>query len=231
MDLSARAAHLTECMEDPRCDGRLLHNTYRQFHAVNLWFAQWRRTYARFLRPQLRARDRTWSILDVGFGGGDIARSIACWARRDGLRVELTGIDRDERSLAFVRRRNGSRGVRFRKASLAEVVASGARFDYVLSNHLLHHQEPAGVRALCDETASIARRGVIMSDIARSPWAYAGFAAITRPLFRRSFVVHDGLISIRRSYTREELRTIVPRDWTVHAVFPFRLVLVYRGDA
>jgi len=44
--------------------------------------------------------------------------------------------------------------------------------------------------------------------------------------FRNSYIRIDGLRSIRRSFTRNELKEIAPKDWSVAALFPFRLLAV-----
>lgn len=39
-----------------------------------------------------------FSVLDVGYGDGDLLRAIARWADRRGLKAQLTGIDLNPRS-------------------------------------------------------------------------------------------------------------------------------------
>src|ERR1700761_3673944 len=41
-----------------------------------------------------------FSVLDVGHGDGDLLRAVARWANRRGLKVTLSGIDRNPRSAA-----------------------------------------------------------------------------------------------------------------------------------
>jgi hypothetical protein len=77
---------------------------------------------------------------------------------------------------------------------------------------------------------------VVHHDIARAGAAYALFRAGTAPFARTvlagTFIREDGLISIRRSYTREELAAASPEGWTVRARAPFRLELRWEpGDA
>jgi hypothetical protein len=53
---------------------------------------------------------------------------------------------------------------------------------------------------------------------------------VTWPAARRSFLYADGRLSIRRSYTVDELRAAAPAGWQVEAARPFR-VLLTRGLA
>src|SRR6478672_10144898 len=46
---------------------------------------------------------RSFRLLDVGFGDGDILRAIARWARRRGIAAELVGVDLNEKSVGAAR--------------------------------------------------------------------------------------------------------------------------------
>ncbi len=71
MSLARRATELPEIMDGP-CDEARLFATYRHFAVANRAVSGWRRIYRRRLRPLLAAGPVT--LLDVGFGGGDIPR-------------------------------------------------------------------------------------------------------------------------------------------------------------
>ncbi|OUM41193.1 class I SAM-dependent methyltransferase [Arthrobacter sedimenti] len=224
--LAQRDPEAIEEMDRPDCDPRKLERTYAQFGVVNAVVSGWRRTYASLLRPAF-SRDRTNTLLDIGSGGGDVPRAIARWARRDGFRLEVTAIDPDERAHAYASSRPPLPGLSFRRALSAELVAEGAVFDAVASNHVLHHLDPAGFTGLLDDTEQLARRVAVHSDIARHPLAYALFSAGTLPL-PGSYIRRDGLTSIRRSYTPDELRSSIgDRDgWQVRRAVPFINLLV-----
>ncbi len=224
--LTRREPGLRERMEDPRADPVLLARTYSQLARINALFAQWRRTWSRYLRPRLTDPDRVYTLLDVGFGGGDIPAALVGWARQDGRRLQVTAIDRDPRALEYARALPPDPDLTFELASTRDLVAAGRRFDFVISNHVLHHLRPEELQALLADAEELTRGLVLFSDIERSPVALLSFALSTWPFFRRSFTVHDGLVSIRRSYTAAELRRAVPQGWQVARMFPYRLLLL-----
>ena len=227
--LAKRACHLTEVMDDPDCDPALLERSYHQFRAVNGLLSRSRFVYKRFIRPLMSDRGRGYSLLDIGFGGGDIARGLARWAQQDGLDLWVTGIDIDPRAYAYVQRFPRSPKLSFRLADVATLVARGERFDFVLSNHVVHHLDVPGLQAMLTATRALGARIVVFNDIRRSDLAYLGFWLLTAVAFRRSYIRHDGLISIRRSYTAKELRALAPAGWEVLRAMPFRLLLIHRG--
>jgi len=223
--LPQRSNGRQELMEDPACDPRKLRRTYDQFHAINTLVSGWGGIYRRHLRPEADGAPLT--LLDVGFGGGDIPNRLARWAKRDGVDLRITAIDLDRRALDYVTSQEQPPNVEFRRQSLAEVLESGERYDFVISNHLLHHLSHPELERLCAGSRRLARRRVIHSDIVRSDLGYLCFAALTVPFFHDSFIVRDGLTSIRRSYTRRELTEAAPDGWRVERQFPYHQLLVY----
>jgi 2-polyprenyl-3-methyl-5-hydroxy-6-metoxy-1,4-benzoquinol methylase len=224
-----RAVDAVELMDRPDCDARLLDNTYRQFGLVNRLLSGWRKLYVRELRPTLAKNTVPATLLDIGSGGGDLAYQLAAWARRDGLPLQITGIDPDARAATFARGRPPVPGVEFRQAHSADLVREGRSFDFVISNHVLHHLSADELQQLLSDSAALAGRTVLHNDLRRSPAAYALFFAAALP-FRHSYIRVDGLTSIRRSYTPAELSALAPPFWTVEPAAAFHQLLALRRN-
>ena len=224
--LRERALGLTERMDSPDCDPALLQRTYAQFSTVNAVLSGWRGLYQRFLQPWLRTQARTTRVLDIGCGGGDLLRRLGSWAAQDGLSATFVGIDPDPRAIAFARQAPHHSSTTFRQADSRSLVAVGERFDIVLSNHVLHHLSVSELTELCRDCEQLAQGRVIHNDIRRDDLAYALFP-LAGLVCQRSFIVEDGLRSIRRSFTQTELEQAAPRGWTVEATTPFRLQLLW----
>ncbi len=227
-----RRSDLVEWMDLEDCDPQRLRNTFRRFPLVNRWIARWPAVYRRCIRPLLH-REHVTRLLDVGCGGGDIPRSMAAWARRDGLRLEVTAIDPDPRALAFAREAMGraEAPVAFRQGTARELAARGERFHLVTSNHVLHHLSPPELQDFLADLEALATRRIVLADIERSRMGYLLFSLLTPLLARNSFLRTDGLLSIRRSYTAPELRQALPSGWRVERHRPFRLLAVRERPA
>lgn len=223
----------SEEMDRSEADPVLLERTYAQFPLVNRCVSGWRGVYLKLVRPAL-PREGTGTILDIGCGGGDIALALLRWARADGYRVKVTGIDPDPRAQSFASRAAeaagiGRREVEFRRASSAELVAEGQRFDVVISNHVLHHLDPRQLAGVLADSRQLARGLAIHSDIRRRRSALVLFGIATLPLARSSFIRRDGLTSIRRSHTPAELAGVLPGGWHVHAAGAYRLLAIWHA--
>lgn len=251
--LHARAADTAELMDAPGADLATLQRTYEQFGLVNSAVSGWRANYRRFIRPQL-STTRSTTLLDIGSGGGDLPLALAAWAASDGLRLQITAIDPDARAHDFASTRPPVRGVTFRRAFSSELVAEGARFDIVMSNHMLHHLSAAELGGLLWDSERLVRGPrpdasgdalgdtrsrprlprVLHGDITRSRLAYVGFALGTLPFARSllegSYIRQDGLTSIRRSFRPVELEGALPAGWAVWPQSVFRYLLVHPGS-
>ncbi|MCS5496765.1 class I SAM-dependent methyltransferase [Cnuibacter physcomitrellae] len=225
--LSRRAADLQEYMDDPACDRRRLDATYARFRLVNRIVAGWRGIYRDHIRPRL-SDTMPSTLLDLGCGGGDVARSLATWAAHDGLQLAVTAIDPDERAYEFASRQPGPPVV-YRQASSADLVAEAARFDVVVSNHVLHHLDREELAAFFFDSELLCRGIALHGDIRRSRLAYAAYSLGSLPIARGSFIRDDGLTSIRRSYTAKELRATAPLGWEVEERPMFRNLLIHRA--
>lgn len=231
MTLSTRDERLTELMDDPDCDPERLRRTLQRFRAVNGAVSRWGRVYRTHLRPTLARAEGAARILDIGCGGGDVLRRLVRLARRDGFAVEGVGIDPDPRAHEVARGGERIDGVSFRRARSEELVAAGERFDVVVSNHLLHHLDAASFGGVIADSEALATHLCVHSDIARGRAAYGAFAVASAPLAPGTFLRVDGLRSIRRSYTREELAARLPRGWRAEQPTAFRLLAVHRVGA
>lgn len=228
-DLSRRATDLPELMDDPAADPRALDRTFRRFALVNAAVSGWSGVFRDRVLPLLVAAERSDGparVLDLGCGGGDLARSIRGWASAAGVDVRVLGADPDPRAIRAARR-SVPAGVSFRVASSADLVASGERFDVVVSNHVLHHLTDADRDAFFADSASLAARRVVHSDIRRSEAAYRSYALASRAITAGTFVRVDGLRSIRRSYTVDELRRVLPPGWRAQAAAPHRVLAIH----
>jgi ubiquinone/menaquinone biosynthesis C-methylase UbiE len=145
-------------------------------------------------------------LLDVGTGAADIPRAILAWARSVGADVSITAIDSAPDVAAAARERaRGVSGLAIEQASLADLAASGRRFDYVTASLFLHHVPPNRTAEALASLDRLATRGVIVSDLRRSWLALAGVGLLSYAA-GNAVVRHDGPLSVRRAFTVDELR-------------------------
>jgi 2-polyprenyl-3-methyl-5-hydroxy-6-metoxy-1,4-benzoquinol methylase len=223
-----RNPDLVEWMDRPDCDRDLLFNTYQQFSRINRLLSGWKSIYKTYLHPVIKKKNGKASILDIGCGGGDVLRLLQTYCREDGFDVRFTGIDPDLRSLEYLSGLEWPENVQFEPLYSHHLVKQNRQFDIVISNHVMHHLKEKELTAVCADAEKLAGQLVIFSDIERSDIGYAMFSTIAPLLFRNSYIVQDGLISIKRSFRKKELDNLLSDRWVVERQFPFRLLAIHQ---
>jgi ubiquinone/menaquinone biosynthesis C-methylase UbiE len=155
------------------------------------------------------------SIIDVGTGAVDIPVALLADARRRGRRLEIIAIDARPEVLETARAIRPALG---RIAGLALGVSDGRSLphpdrsiDIAHASLLLHHLEPDDAVALLVEMARVARVGVVVNDLNRGRMHWLGAWLITHLLTRNRYTRRDGPLSVRRAYTRREMRDLLAR--------------------
>lgn len=206
---------------DPAVYEEVLHGLAR----VNRWtFTGW--PALAFLRRAAGSAKR-FRLLDVGFGDGDILRTIARWARRRGIAADLVGVDLNEKSVAVARAQTpADLGIAYRAGDYHDMPGA---FDFIVSSQVTHHMTDGQLSEFIQFMEREARLGWLICDLHRHGFAHWGFPILARLLRVHRIVREDGQLSIARSFRKEDWRRIladagVPPDQVrIVRRFSFRL--------
>lgn len=213
-------------MDEPGCDRTKLVRTYSQFKYVNRAFTGWGSIFKKLILPLLN-ENRQYTVLDVGCGLMDISLHLQKMASEEGKNLHVTGIDPNEVTSALMSEISLPPDAVYRNCYLTELITEGRSYDFVISNHLLHHLNKPGLMEFLGEVEVVTKKRAIMNDLTRSYISYVFFGLLTLPIRYHSFLHIDGLRSIRRSYIIPELEALGMRNWNYHSKFPFRIHAIY----
>lgn len=217
-----------ELLDDPGADPGLVTESLGNIARANRWMggaAAVRFGLATLLR-EAPAGARL-SLLDLGTGLGDLPRMARTWAARRGIRLAVLACDRHPTAARLAHRA----GVPCAVACASAVPFAPRCTDLVLVSQVAHHLAPGEVVALLRTANSLARIGVIVTDLVRSRVAAAGFGLAARVLRFDHVTVHDGVLSVRRGYSAAEFRSLLLAagiEATVHRRPGYRLVATWR---
>lgn len=148
-----------------------------------------------------------FTLVDVGFGHGDMLRAIAGWARRRGIAARLTGVDLNPKSAAVARAATDpALGIDYVSGDAA---ALGFTPDFVVSSLVTHHMEDDEIIRFLQWMEASAARGWFVNDLHRHPVAWAGFGALATVMRWHPIVRHDGMLSVRRSFRRADWQALI----------------------
>lgn len=143
------------------------------------------------------------SILDVGCGGGQMALKLA----QNYPKAKVRGIDLSEEAIAFAQAQGmpHPRNLKFSICKTPELRESPKSVDVVTSTLVCHHLSDDEIIDFLKRSLSTAKEAVIFNDLHRHPLAATVFSKIAPVCFRNRLIIHDGLLSIKRAFTRNDL--------------------------
>ena len=220
----AERRHADELMDDPALAAETYHAVLADLAKVNRITMAHRPTLA-FLDRAVGGRSR-FSLLDVGFGDGDMLRAIAAWADRRGIAAELTGIDLNARSKdAAEATPSPGAPIRYLAGDYADLAGGG--FDCVVSSLVTHHMSDGELAAFLRFMEAEAAAGWFVNDLHRHGFAYSAWPVLASLMGWHRIVRLDGHTSIARSFRPDEWRALLEREGLgqarVRRRFPFRL--------
>jgi SAM-dependent methyltransferase len=186
---------------------------------VNRWLGN-RGRLAAVVRPYLAASPRP-RLLDVGCGSADIPAYLLRTSPRPVLAV---GVD-----IKLLHLQAAPREVGRVRADVRALPFAPRSFDVVMASLFLHHFDGPEVAGVLRGLFALTRGALVINDLRRARLPYA-FAKATFPLLLRSRVSrNDGLLSIRRAFTRDELAAAFADariPVRIERTFPYRLLAV-----
>ncbi|CAA9353611.1 MAG: SAM (And some other nucleotide) binding motif [uncultured Microvirga sp.] len=149
------------------------------------------------------------SLLDVGFGYGDMLRAIHGWCVARGFVPHLTGIDLNPWSAASAREATPAHmRIDYRTGDVF-AFRPEQPVQFVVSSLFAHHLEDAQVAAFLAWMERTATQGWFINDLHRHPVPYYAFRAMARAAGWHRFVQHDGPVSIARAFRRSDWRRLI----------------------
>jgi SAM-dependent methyltransferase len=210
--------HGREILDDPDVDPELVTRSLADVALSNSLFGGLSSAIDE-LKVALRDAPPEATLLDVGTGLGDIPCRAREVARENGIQLTTVGLDA---AIELARANRASLTLSVCGDALRLPFADHS-VDIVMCSQVLHHFPGADALRLLREMNRVARVRVIVSDIRRSWFAAAGLWLASFPLRFHAVSRHDGVVSVMRGFTPDELvdtvlkaverRPIVHRRW------------------
>ena len=155
------------------------------------------------------------TVVDVGAGAADIPVRLLADAMRRGTHLEVTATDSRQEvldaALAIRPAIGHFPGLTLGLADGRQLSWPDASFDVGHTSMVIHHLEPDDAVVFLAELRRVARRGIVVNDLARGRLAWLGAWLICHTLAASRFTRNDGPLSVRRAYTREEMEGLIRR--------------------
>lgn len=163
------------------------------------------------------------SVLDVGCGGGLFVLNLSNYfpqIRFQGCDISQDAIQMAEESST----RYTANKVLFYRQQQEQLNLPENNVDIILATLVCHHIEDKDLINFFQQALQISRKAVLINDLHRHIIAYY-FYKLFSPIFRNRLINHDGLISIKRGFTRQEWKLLLEKanikQFTIKWRFPF----------
>ena len=173
-------------------------------------------------------------VVEIGCGGGDNLRVIREQAGKQGLSVQLTGIDLNPECIRYAESVSENRGIRFlcsdyRNANFEEPP------HLIFSSLFCHHFTDEELVFMLRWMKKNTTLGFFINDLHRHPVAYHSIRLLTRWFSRSYLVRNDAPLSVARGFRSKEWQelfqtagfAITDIDWC----WAFRWLILYRHES
>ena len=191
-----------EILDSKLCPAGEVETSLRDLCRINRWFGGVATTRRMIERVAKTVGKSDLSLLEVAAGFGEVPKRAGEQLASKGIHLRITDSDRVPTHL-----HRGNHSV------VADALALPFRddsFDLISCSLFAHHLEPQEIGQFVQESCRVCRYAVLINDLIRHPLhlalVYAGF-----PLMRSYVSRVDGVRSVRRAYTPEEIEQIVRR--------------------
>lgn len=199
----------TEIMDDFSMKGELLRDTLDKLGNINKWLGGNRVTIngiKKLLKGQ--PKDKTYTIIDLGCGHGDILRLVADYGRKAGYKLKLIGIDANQDTIDYANELSTDYPeLSFENKDIFSEEFNQLKYDIALATLFLHHFKTEALEQLLKQLADNAKLGLVINDLHRSEIAYGLFKLLSITI-NNQMIVEDGLTSILRAFKREDLENL-----------------------
>jgi len=148
---------------------------------------------------------RTYRLLDLATGSGDIPRMIVDWARKHGVAVRIDAVDLQPATLEIARRASaGYPEIQFIRAD-ARNYCEALTYDVVCCSLALHHFSELDAVKVLRRACELSHDKVLVADLERTWLTWLCVQAATRVAARDAMTRHDARLSVKRAFSYQEL--------------------------
>ena len=141
------------------------------------------------------------TILDIGSGGSDNFKYL-----KSSRMIYVASLDVNKGVCRYTAGNGSSACVVCGDAFYLPFKQSS--FDVVHVSLFLHHFDETAITNLLRSFFNITRYGIIINDLQRSVFAYAGIKILTTLFSKSEMVKNDGPLSVKRGFLKHELESL-----------------------
>jgi SAM-dependent methyltransferase len=159
--------------------------------------------------------EKTYTLIDIGCGGGDTLKHIKRWQLRKKLNLKLIGIDLKPVCIDYASRQNEGQNIELICDDYRNMFLHVPHIDIIHACLFCHHLTETQLIELI-QFATERRITLVINDLERNPIAYYAIKLLTG-LFSKSYLVkNDAPLSVARGFKKKEWLDIIKKAGATH---------------
>lgn len=195
-----------EMMDNLHCTGPVLFQTLKELKTINRLLGGNRVTTGGLQKLLNGSQKKSYTIADLGCGGGDMIEVMAKWAQKKKVPLEFLAIDANPNIISLAKENLSEKysQVTFRAANVFDPNFIDQQADILTCTLFMHHFTDEELHLLLKNFKQKAKLGILINDLHRHPLAYYSIKGLTWLFSQSSMVRNDAPISVARSFTRKD---------------------------
>jgi SAM-dependent methyltransferase len=183
------------------------------------------------IKKLVTVKDKIYHIADLGCGSGAAMKVMASWARLNGFKVKLTGIDKNIDAINYLNEycKEYSEISGF-AGDYRNYFQTETPIDIIHCSLFCHHLKDAELDELLSYIKRFVKTGFVINDLVRNRIAYYGVRMITNLLNGSKLSKNDGPISVLRAFRRKELDILIQKaqikNYSIKWKWAFRYLVI-----
>ncbi|MBC6401853.1 MAG: methyltransferase domain-containing protein [Ekhidna sp.] len=219
-----------EIMDDLSISGPAIDQTLKELNIINRTLGGNAISLSGFRK--LIKNLPSFTLADLGCGGGDIMKEMASWSRRGRKKGLFIGVDANPHVIDYAKRNTVNFSeISYQSVNIFNREFKQQTFDIIHCCLFLHHFSKEDLIQLFRYFKKNARVGIIVNDLHRHPIAYWSISVLTRLFSKSSMVRHDAAVSVTKGFKRKELIDILKQaginNYKLNWRWAFRWKLIF----
>lgn len=179
-----------------------IHRNMLELNTINTWLGGHSVTLAGF--RHLLGDKKKIHVCEIGCGGGDNLMAIYRWCQKQGIDVQLSGIDINPFCIEVATTRLAGTDATLISSDYKTALADGAKADIVFSSLFCHHFPEEELHNMLRWMQNHSQQGFFINDLHRHFLAYYSIKFMTAVCSRSYLVKNDAPLSVLRGFSRHE---------------------------
>lgn len=202
-----------EIMDDLEFEGPVLDQSLKELRTINKLLGGNKVTTSGLNKLIKKNPQGSYSIADIGCGGGDMIRVMADWANNNQIKCHFTGIDANPNTIEFAKERlKDLEYVKFKVENVFDDSFEHEKVDIITCTLFTHHFTDEELLKLFGSFLKKAKLGIIINDLHRHQLAYFSIKALTRLFSKSPMVQNDAPLSVLRGFSKKDLKSILSQS-------------------